>query len=259
MTTASSTSMPTIRPEGRESQVVASSRRPGSVSLLWLIFAVNAALFGLAVALLALTPASVHSRTRPSEVVMLVVGLVVLLAIDFLVLRRTLAPLRQLVGVMAAVDPMHPGRRADSDGGASSEISVLSSAFNDMLDRVETERRDSARRALSAQEGERLRVARELHDEVGQSLTAIALRAEYAVNHPSTRAEALDEINRIAHGSLDGIARLARELRPDTLDDLGLVNALIALCSRVSRWGGPRIQRDLKRDTFPRCHPRPSW
>jgi two-component system sensor histidine kinase UhpB len=219
-------------------------QRRRSVSLLWLIFAVNAALFATPVALLALTPASVHSDTRPSEVVMLVVSLVVLLGVDFVLVRRALAPLRRLVDVMAAVDPMQPGRRAEAED-APREISVLSSAFNEMLDRVETERRDSARRALSAQERERLRVARELHDEVGQSLTAIALRAGYAAEHPATANEALTEISSLVQDSLESVGRVAQELRPDTLDDLGLVNALIALCSRSSRWDGPRVQREL--------------
>ena len=49
-----------------------------------------------------------------------------------------------------------------------------------MLDRLEGERRESGLRALAAQEAERKRIARELHDEVGQTLTAVALRAERA-------------------------------------------------------------------------------
>ena len=44
----------------------------------------------------------------------------------------------------------------------------MAQAFNDMLERLENERRDSARRAIAAQEAERRRLARELHDELGQ-------------------------------------------------------------------------------------------
>ena len=69
-----------------------------------------------------------------------------------------------------------------------------------MLDRLEGERIESGRRVLEAQEGERLRVARELHDEVGQTLTAIALRAERAAGEPAARQlEALEEIT--GHGA----------------------------------------------------------
>jgi two-component system sensor histidine kinase UhpB len=46
--------------------------------------------------------------------------------------------------------------------------------------------------------------------------------------------------------SLDEVRRIARELRPEALDDLGLVNALIALCNRLDGQDGPRIQRDLQ-------------
>ena len=49
-----------------------------------------------------------------------------------------------------------------------------------MLDRLEAERRGSARRALAAQEEERLRIAREMHDEIGQTLTAVTIQAERA-------------------------------------------------------------------------------
>jgi two-component system, NarL family, sensor histidine kinase UhpB len=213
-------------------------------SLQWRIFAVNTAVFAAAVALLALTPAHVHARTRLSEVVTLVLGAVVLLTADLVLLRRTLAPLRRLVSVMAAVDPMTPSQRApaDHDGG---EIGVLSTAFNEMLERLETERRESARRALAAQEDERLRVARELHDEVGQTLTAIAVRAEYAADRPQAQAQTLHEIAQATNRSLDDLRRIARELRPEALDDLGLANALIALCSRLTQLGGPQIRRDI--------------
>ena len=66
-------------------------------------------------------------------------------------------------------DPLAPGGRVDVEGGP--KVTALARAFNEMLDRLEAEQRESARRALMVQEGERQRVARELHDEVGQTLT----------------------------------------------------------------------------------------
>jgi two-component system sensor histidine kinase UhpB len=115
-----------------------------------------------------------------------------------------------------------------------------------MLDRLEQERRESALRELAAQERERLRIARELHDEVGQMLTAIALRAERAAEQPADASRgALLEISQTALGSLEDVRRIARELRPEVLDDLGLVNAVIALCGRVDRQPGIRVRRQL--------------
>jgi two-component system sensor histidine kinase UhpB len=114
-----------------------------------------------------------------------------------------------------------------------------------MLDRLEGERRESGRRALAAQEGERTRVARELHDEVGQVLTAIALQAERAAGEPAGQREALTQIADSLKRSLEDVHRIGRELRPEALDDLGLVNALIALCSRIDREAGLRVVREL--------------
>src|SRR5262249_32737900 len=118
-------------------------------------------------------------------------------------------------------------------------------ALNAMLDRMEDERRESVRRALAAQEGERSRIARELHDEVGQTLTAVALRAERAASEASHQDQALTEIAETVLRSLEDVHRIGRELRPEALDDLGLVNALLALCSRVARQSGLRVKRDV--------------
>ena len=112
---------------------------------------------------------------------------------------------------------------------------MLGHAFNEMLDRLEAERRESARRALAAQESERIRVARELHDELGQTLTAAALRAESAADGHGSQTDALHQIAQALQRSVNEVRRIARELRPEALDDLGLVNALIALSARVTR------------------------
>jgi two-component system sensor histidine kinase UhpB len=124
-------------------------------------------------------------------------------------------------------------------------VVALAEALNSMLDRLEDERRESGKRALVAQESERSRIARELHDEIGQTLTAVALRAERAADEPSKQSEALTEIAETVLRSLEDVHRIGRELRPEALDDLGLVNALIALCSRIGRQSGIRVRRDL--------------
>ena len=215
------------------------------LSLLWRVFAANTAVFVVAVALLAWTPVTVHRIATPRELMVLGIGLVLMLSVDLWLLRRTFGPLRRLAATMGAVDPVRPGRRAEFFDGAGEEVTALAGALNAMLDRLETERRESALRVLAAQEQERVRIARELHDEVGQTLTAIALRAEQAAEGDDSQGVALAEIATTALRSLEDVRRIGRELRPEALDDLGLVNALIALCARVGRQGGLRVQRDL--------------
>ncbi len=216
------------------------------VSLLWRVFAANTVVFVVAVAVLAWTPVTVHRVATPGELVVLAIGLALMLAVDLMLLRRVLGPLRRLTSVMTAVEPGQPGRRAElPPEGAGREVVALSSALNAMLDRLEGERRESRRRALAAQEAERTRIARELHDEIGQTLTAIALRAQRGAVDPAVQAETLSEIAGTALQSLDDVRRIGRELRPEALDDLGLINALIALCSRLDRTGGVRVRREL--------------
>ncbi len=229
-------------------------RRPRGdrVSLLWRVFAANIVVFVTAAALLAWTPATVHRVATPGELLVLGIGLAVMLAVDLFLLRRAFAPLRRLVAVMSAVDPAEPGRRAEAPDGAGREVVALARALNAMLDRLEGERRESARRTLEAQEGERTRIARELHDEVGQTLTAIALRAERAAEGGGAeQSQALTEIADTVLQSLEDVQRIGRELRPEALDDLGLVNALIVLCSRVEGQARLRVRRSLDWDLPP--------
>jgi two-component system, NarL family, sensor histidine kinase UhpB len=220
-------------------------RRWEQVSVLWRVFAANAAVIVVAFALLAWTPVTVHRVATGGELVVLAIGVVLMLAVDLVLLRRTFRPLQRLAATMSAIDPIQPGRRAESFDGAGEEVTALAGALNSMLDRLEGERRESGLRVLAAQEAERTRIARELHDEVGQTLTAIALRAERAVGDSDGQVGALAEIAETALRSLQDVRRIGRELRPEALDDLGLVNALIALCARIEEQGGLKVRREL--------------
>lgn len=220
--------------------------RSDRVSLLWRVFAANILVFVAAFALLAWTPVTVHRVATPGELVILTIGLALMLLVDLVLLSRAFAPLRRLATVMGAVDPGQPGRRAPAPRGAGREVIALANALNEMLDRLEGERRDSGRRALEAQEAERKRIARELHDEIGQTLTAVALRAQRAAGGGSTQHDELTEIADTVLRSLEDVQRIGRELRPEALDDLGLVNALIVLCQRVDERAGPRVSRELE-------------
>jgi two-component system sensor histidine kinase UhpB len=244
-TTSEERVAPPAAARARTGTLIPRPQRWDRVSLLWRVFAANVLVFVVAFALLAWTPVTVKRVATPDELLILLIGLVVMLAVDLMLVRHAFGPLRQLASVMGEVDPAQPGRRAEASPGAGPEVLALADALNSMLDRLEDERRDSARRTLAAQEGERSRVARELHDEVGQTLTAIALRAERAAGEAASQSEALSEIAQMVLRSLEDVHRIGRQLRPEALDDLGLVSALIVLCSRVGREGGLHVRRDL--------------
>jgi two-component system sensor histidine kinase UhpB len=216
------------------------------VSLLWRVFGANAAVFVAAFATLAWAPVTVHRVATPGELLVLFIGLVLMLAVDLLLLRRAFGPLRRLAAALRTLDPAQPGRRAVLIRRSAGETLAVATAVNAMLDRLEKERRESGRRVLAAEERERSRIARELHDEVGQTLTAIALRAERAAADLGSQTRALTEVAETALRGLEDVRRIGRELRPEALDDLGLVNALITLCTRVDRQQGLRVSRDLE-------------
>ena len=217
------------------------------MSLLWWVSLANVAVLAIALLLLVLSPITVDTPIQAGQLALLVVGFVALVALNLVLVRRVLAPLTGLTEVMSAVDPDRPGRRLSGVDPRSAEGRALEDAFNAMLDRLETARHEAARTALAAQEAERLRVALELHDEIGQTLTAVTIQAERAADGDAEAAPAaLRQVAHAVRDSLDEVRRIARELRPEALDDLGLVNALIALCNRMSTRDGPLIKRELQ-------------
>jgi two-component system sensor histidine kinase UhpB len=217
------------------------------MSLLWWVFLANGSVLVVALLLLTFSPIEIDAPIETGQFALLLAGFLVLLALNLVLLRRVLSPLFRLTEVMGSVDPDRPGRRLSGVDPFSSEGQALAEAFNAMLDRLESARREAARTALAAQEGERLRVAQELHDEIGQTLTAVTIQAERAADgDPALAPQALRRVADAVRESLDELRRIARELRPEALDDLGLVNALIALCSRLDAQDGPRVKRELQ-------------
>jgi two-component system sensor histidine kinase UhpB len=203
------------------------------VPLFWRIFLLNAAVLVAATTTLVLGPVTISTPVLLTEVVIVAVGLTAMLVANAALLRVGLAPLRRLTRTMTTIDLLRPGPRPTATGHAS--IADLITAFNTMLDRLEAERATSAARALSAQESERHRVAQELHDEVGQTLTAVLLQLRQVANHASEpiRAE-LRQVQETTRDSLDEIRRIARRLRPGVLEELGLISAIKSLTTDVA-------------------------
>jgi two-component system sensor histidine kinase UhpB len=161
------------------------------------------------------------------EILVLALAILVSLLANAFLLRRRFAPLARLIQTMEKVDLAAPGSRAQISRADSQEVARLHAAFNRMVGRLETERRQGARAVLQAQEQERQRLAQDLHDEVNQALTAILLRLEASIHSaPEGLQRELHETKRLASQAMEELLHLARELRPTALDDHGLIPAL---------------------------------
>lgn len=218
------------------------------MSLFWRVIVVNSLVVVVALAALALSPATVSSTVRAAEAIVLGIGAVAVVIANVLVLRRVFAPLAELTALMRRVDPMQPGQRIALDRSVA-EVGHLESAFNDMLDRLEQERRTSGRRALDAQERERRRLGRELHDELGQTLTGIVLLLQgLARETPRDMQPAVQQLQEATRGAVEKTRDIARGLRPQALDEFGLKAALTTLAAGFAERTGLRVRHDLRGD-----------
>jgi len=212
-------------------------------SLFWRVFAVNAGLLGAVALLLLFSPVEIDAPIKPVQALMVAGGLVITVIANALLLRRVVAPLERLAERMETVDLLRPGQRLAI--GRSDEIGRVLSSFNRMLDRLERERQQSGRRVLAAQEAERVAIARDLHDEVGQLLTAALLQLNSIAERAPAHREEVDEARRAVRRALDEVRRISSELRPEMLEHLGLVSALTELSTTFERVSGVRVERQF--------------
>ena len=219
------------------------TRSPGG-SLYQRVFVVNAVILVVATLAVAITPATVSFPVELTGAIVLATGLVAILVLNAFALRAALAPLERMRRSMRAVDPYRPSERLKATG--PHEVRELVLVFNEMMDRLEGERRESARRALAAQEGERWRVAQELHDDVGQALTGVLLRlASLARRSPTELVRDVREAQEATRETIERVSLVVRQLRPEALTDLGLAKALAALAQRIEEESGVRVRLRL--------------
>lgn len=182
-------------------------------------------------------------------IIMIVITLIVVnLAISYLVITP-------VVKVTEALGSFGSGKRnIHLKGNRSDEIGQLESDFNEMVQQIQAEestnlalsedlRHQTARQQdllkglITAQEDERKRVARELHDELGQSLSGLALHLEaaqqFVATDPERAEEQLSLTREMINTTTQQMYELILALRPSVLDDLGLAAALRSLARRV--------------------------
>ena len=139
--------------------------------------------------------------------------------------------------------------------------------MHDISDRVNSEneikkhaaeRTELLKRLISVQEDERKRIARDLHDDVGQTLTALGLlignAAEELDNKGKITSEKLQDAKKQSDQALSDIRRLVSDLRPSVLDDLGLIPAIRSYIKDRLRAFGLKVNLKVK-EPIPRLRP----
>jgi two-component system, NarL family, sensor histidine kinase UhpB len=215
------------------------NRRP--LPLYWRVFAVNAGLLTVIAIVLIVTPVSISTPILLTEATLVIGGLVVTIGVNAVLLRHAFAPLARLAQRMETVDLLRPGQRLPVY--RDDEIGSVVATFNRMLDRLERERQESGGRVLAAQEAERVGIARDLHDEVGQVLTGVLLQLNSIAEAAPEHEQALGEARQAVRRALDEVRRISSELRPEMLEHLGLVSALTELSTSFARVSGVAVER----------------
>ena len=214
-----------------------------NIPLFWRVFAVNGGLLAAIAVLLIVTPVTISAPIKLEQALIIIVGLAITLAANVLLLRRVVAPLGQLA---------RGWRRSISCAGASgstSGVTMRSAALSGHSTACSTGSRASASRVagrvLAAQEAERVGIARDLHDEVGQVLTGVLLHLNSIAEEVPTHRDEIDAAKQAVRVALDEVRRISSELRPEMLEHLGLVSALTELSTTFARVSGLRVERQF--------------
>ncbi len=185
------------------------------------------------------------SFTPVTHALLVLAALCLSAGLTMLLLRETFRPIHSLRQATRRFNAGDHSARATLTALTDPDVAALVVDVNALWDRLEAdaatirEKTDQAERlaaqVIMAQEEERRRVARELHDEAGQALTAVIIGLErglasmpevYAADLPVQPRKLISDLRDLAAQTLDEVRKLALELRPSVLDDLGLVAAL---------------------------------
>jgi two-component system sensor histidine kinase UhpB len=185
------------------------------------------------------------SFTPVTHALLVLAALCLSAGLTMLLLRETFRPIHSLREATRRFNAGDHSARASLAPLTDPDVAALVEDVNALWDRLEAdaatirEKTEQAERlaaqVIMAQEEERRRVARELHDEAGQALTAVIIGLErglasmpevYAADLPVHPRQLISNLRDLAAQTLDEVRKLALELRPSVLDDLGLVAAL---------------------------------
>jgi len=237
------------------------AQRLFGISLFYKVLIANSALIvlgALAGTAITLRVATLRSPGEagvylPLTVTFLAAGLALSILLNALVLRAALGPLNRLQDVVRRVGEGDLSVRAQPTPLADVEIARIAATLNVMLDNVqsyENQVRNLSGALIRAQEDERQRIARELHDDTGQVLTLLLIRLKLLESLPGAEAiqPQIEELRGLIASAIDQVRRLALNLRPPTIDQLGLIPALRSLVATFTESTGLHVTVELPRE-----------
>jgi two-component system, NarL family, sensor histidine kinase UhpB len=208
-------------------------------SLIGQVIVANVVLVALTIIAASLAAGIEDINEERWQALVLALALVLTFCVNLWMLQRRFRPLDRLISRIERINPAEPATFELDQGDPVAEIDRLGRSFKRLLDGIEEERRRSGQLVMRAQEDERRRLARDLHDEVNQALTAILLRLEaLSQAAPGERAAEVAELKRLVNQAMEELLNLAHQLRPSALDDHGLVPAIEAQVNRFAARGG---------------------
>ncbi len=226
-----------------------------AVPLFYKILITNAAIFIVGAGTTALLASQITAATHPGEVVLVIALLVLVLlvggmALNAVLIKTALIPLEALEETARLVDEGDLNARVPASPLADMRTAKLASLFNRMLDKqaaIRTRNRNQAARVVEAEEQERTRTSRQLHNELAQTLAGVLVRLRVATLNPEIEQapsleQYLDEIRSEVREALEHVREVARRLHPPALEDLGLIPALEAYARSVSEVSGVKIE-----------------
>ncbi len=163
-----------------------------------------------------------------------IVGVALTITLNTLLLHTAMRPLRDLQCTVDALESGDFAARVPASPLADQNLASISETLNEMLDHVQRYQErveDLSASVIRAQEDERARIARELHDQIGQALTLLLVRLKIIEAQPTAEAVRgeLSDLRAAVADTIDQVRRLALALRPPALDQLGLIPALRTL------------------------------
>lgn len=186
-------------------------------------------------------------------VIVLVLGLIAVAIIVSLGVQRVTDPIQNLVTQTRQV------AAGDYDAKVTlsriKEIKELGMAFNEMVEQIRRYRagvRQYVADITRTQEEERKRIARELHDDTVQSLIAINQRLELtkaSLDNPADARTRLNEVKTMVTGAIASVRQFSRDLRPLTLEDLGLAAAMKYLVNQLAQSEGIDVHLKVEGET----------